>query len=133
MNGEKLVILENYIKLGMSPILMEDISRDIFKNATLLEADCDESLLVGHYEGIDFVPPAWFDELMSKNISENRLLLIPDFNKISQDEQLKFLELFKYKKINTFELPEKTIIIATASNLKENPISEQIYSLMIHI
>lgn len=133
MDGEKLVMLENYIKLEMSPILMEDVVMDIFKNATVLEADCDDSLLAGHYEDINFVPPEWYNELKIKNSGEHSLLLIPEINKIPQDEQLKFLELFKYKKINTFNLPPKTIIIATANNLKENPIAEQIYSLMIHI
>ena len=133
MNGEKIIMLENYIKLKMSPILLEDITIELFKNAVILEADCDDSLLAGHYEDINFVPPEWYNELLSKNNSEHSLLLIPNINKISLEEQLKFVELFKYKKINTFKLPEQTIILATATNLKENPIAEPIYSLMIHI
>ena len=133
MNKDKLKMLEEYIKLGMSPILLENISTDNIKNAVILSADCDNTLLNGHYEGREFMPPQWYTDLMEKNKQNRALLLIPNINDILQEEQTKFLELFKYKKISTFELPKNTIIIATASNLKEKPIIEEIYSLMIHI
>ena len=69
-------------------------------------------------------------ELTSK---DNAVLVINNINKIPTDEQIKFVEIFKYNKISTFELPKNCIVIATASNLKENPINEQVYSLMAHI
>lgn len=133
MNKQKLQMLEQYIKLEMSPILLEDISTSNIKNAVVLPANCDISFLNGHYEGIEFLPPQWYAELLAKSKQTHSLLLIPNINQIPQEEQTKFLELFKYKKISTFDLPKNTIIIATASNLKEKPIIEEIYSLMIHI
>jgi len=129
----KVEMIENYINSGISPILIENISSSVFKNAVCLQADCDVSLLNGHYEDINFVAPKWYDELQKNSKNAHSLLLINDINKVSQEEQLKFLELFKYKKVGVFDLPDNCIIIATASNLSENPIAEEIYSLVAHI
>lgn len=133
MNNEKLKMLNNYIKSRISPILLEDIPLSIFQDVVILESDCDRSLLNGHYEGINFVPPNWYVELIEKSENYHPVLVINNINKVSKIEQSKFIEIFKYKKISTFHLPKNCIIIATCSNLKENPISEEVYSLMAHI
>ena len=129
----KIDMLEAYIKAGISPILFEDLDLKVAKNKVILESNCDTSLLNGHYEGTEFVPPEWFNKVMQNSKNAFCLLIIKEINKISKKEQLKFLELFKYKKIGTFNLPENCVIIATCSNLKENEISEEIYSLLAHI
>ena len=131
MNSEKKLMLEKYIKSGISPILLENIPTSIFEEAVVLEANCDLSLLNGHYEGLDFVAPSWYNKLI--NQKENPILIISEINKISQKEQTKFIEILKYKKISTFDLPKKCLIIVTCSNLKEQPIDEEVYSLTAHI
>lgn len=133
MNNEKIIMLENYIKSGISPIMLEEISTEIFNNAVILEAECDVSLLNGHYEGINFVAPEWYNNILEKSKNTNSLLVINGLNKISEEEQLKFLELFKYKKISTFDLPKNCVIVVTCFNLDERPIAEEIYSLLVHI
>ena len=133
MNNEKIIMLESYIKSGISPILLEEISTEIFNNAVILEAECDDSLLNGYYEGINFVAPEWYNNILEKSNNTNSLLVINGLNKISEEEQLKFLELFKYKKISTFDLPKNCVIVVTCSNLEESPIVEEIYSLLVHI
>lgn len=133
MSSGKVEMLESYIRAGMSPILMEEVSNDIFKNAVILEADCEESILTGHYEDTKYVAPAWYYELLEKSKNNYALLVVNELNKISLEEQLKFVELFKYKKVSTFKLPENTIIIATAENLEKNPITKEIYTLIVHI
>jgi len=130
MNKDKLLMLDSYVKAGVSPILLEDIPAEIFEDAIILEGDCDKSLLNGHYEKEEFYPPKWYSELLKK---EKPLLVIKDINKISIEEQGKFIELFKYKKVSTFELSKNCIIILTVSNLKENRINEEVYSLVVHI
>lgn len=133
MSINKAEVLENYIKAGISPILLEEVSVEMFNNAVILEADCDSELLNGYYEDINFVAPSWYNEVVEKSKNNYSLLVINELNKIPQDEQSKFLELFKYKKVSTFDLPENCVIVVTGSNLKENPIAEDIYSLMAHI
>ena len=96
MNSEKKLMLEKYIKSGISPILLENIPTSIFEEAVVLEANCDLSLLNGHYEGLDFVAPSWYNKLI--NQKENPILIISEINKISQKEQTKFIEILKYKK-----------------------------------
>ena len=102
----------------------------VFQDAVILESNCDVSDLNGHYEETEFCPPEWYKKLTSK---DNAVLVINNINKIPTDEQIKFVEIFKYNKVSTFELPKNCIIIAIASNLKENQINEQVYSLMAHI
>ena len=130
MNSDRIKILEGILKSGISPILLEDFPVSVFQDAVILESNCDVSELNGHYDETEFCPPEWYKKLISK---DNPVLVINNINKIPTDEQIKFVEIFKYNKISTFELPKNCIVIATVSNLKENPINEQVYSLMAHI
>ena len=130
MNSDRIKMLEGILKSGISPILLEDFPVSVFQDAVILESDCDVSELNGHYEETEFCPPEWYKKLTSK---DNAVLVINNINKIPTNEQIKFVEIFKYNKISTFELPKNCIVIAIASNLKENPINEQVYSLMAHI
>ncbi len=130
MSKDRLEMLNEYIKAKISPILLENVSSSIFENATILEADCNISELNGHYENIDFIPPSWYDELVKK---QTKILVINNINEIEIKEQTKFIEILKYKKVNTFDLPKDCIIIVTANNLKEKKINEEVYSLMVHI
>lgn len=129
----KIDMFEKYVKSGISPILFEKIDIRAFNNAVVLNADCDNSLLNGHYEDINFVPPEWYKKIVEKSNNTYSLLIINELDKIEKDEQLKFLELFKYKKISTFDLPKNCVIVATCSNLEECQINEEIYSLLAHI
>lgn len=130
MNKDRLKMLSEYIKSGISPILFENIPTSILENAIVLEANCNKSELNGHYEGINFVAPTWYNELKK---SLTKILVINNINDINKEEQTKFIELLKYKKISTFDLPKNCIIVVTSNNLKEKPINEEVYSLMAHI
>ena len=61
------------------------------------------------------------------------MLIIKDINNIPEEEQRKFIELLKYKKVYVNKIPENCMIFATYSNLEEKPIEEEVYSFMAHI
>ena len=130
MNKERLEMLNEYIKSGITPILIENMPAFVFDNATILDANCDISDLNGHYENINFVAPSWYNKLKQ---NQTKMLVINNINEIDVNEQTKFIEILKYKKISTFDLPKDCIIIVTAKNLKERPINEEVYSLLAHI
>lgn len=130
MNKEKILSLEKILKSGINTVLIEDIDFDFLYDYVLLDADCDNKELNGHYENIEFVAPEWYKTLI---IKKNPILVIKEINKLSLEEQIKFVEILKYKKISTFELPKNTIIIVTCKNLKNYKINEEIYSLVAHI
>lgn len=130
MNKERLEMLNEYIKSGITPILIENMPVSVFDNATILDANCDISDLNGHYENINFVAPSWYNKLKQ---NQTKMLVINNINEIDVKEQTKFIEILKYKKISTFDLPKDCIIIVTAKNLKERPINEEVYSLLAHI
>ena len=130
MNKERLEMLNEYIKSGITPILIENMPASVFDNATILNANFDISDLNGHYENINFVAPSWYNKLKQ---NQTKMLVINNINEIDVNEQTKFIEILKYKKISTFDLPKDCIIIVTAKNLKERPINEEVYSLLAHI
>ena len=134
MNKEQVDLLGEYIKAGTSAILIEEIPENaIKKGAVVLEADCSKAELMRHYENLEFIAPEWYKKLMDSSKEHTPVLIIKDINKIPEEEQRKFIELFKYRKVYVHKLPENCMIFATYSNLEERPIQEELYSFMVHI
>lgn len=133
MNKEKLEMLNEYLKTTNIPVLVEDIPLEIFSDYVIIPSDINVKELDGHYEKAEYCPPSWCTSLVDKHKENKAFLVITDINKISKNDQAKFVEILKYKKVSTFDLPKDVRIILTANNLKENEISEEIYSLLAHI
>lgn len=134
MNKEQVDLLGEYIKAGTSAILIEEIPENaIKKGAVVLDANCSKAELMGHYENLEFKLPKWYKKLMDSSKEHTPVLIIKDINKIPEEEQRKFIELFKYRKVYVHKLPENCMIFATYSNLEERPIQEELYSFMVHI
>lgn len=131
MSAEKLKILKEYIKKGDVAILLEDIKKEAFEDAVVLDGDCSLDNFNGHYEGINFIPPKWYLELAKKK--DYKILLLNNINKVSLEKQKHFVEIIKYRKISTFELPKNTIIILVCSDLKNYRLSSEIYSLVAQV
>ena len=130
MNKIKKEMFETYVKSGIKSLLLEDVDSNIFKNSVVIESNCDVSLLNGHYENEEFVAPSWYLDLVN---SKKNLLIINNINDVNINEQGKFIEILRYRKVSTFDLPNNCVVIATCSNVKEKPINEEVYSLMVHI
>ena len=134
MNKERVELLGEYIKAGKAVVLIEEIPENVLqRGAVVLEADCSRTELMGHYENLEFISPEWYIKLMESSKSHTPVLVIKDINKIPEEEQRKFIELFKYRKVYVNKLPENSMIFATYLDLKENPIEEELYSFMVHI
>ena len=122
--------LKQLVKCNVCPILVCDLDLSNFKNYICINADCDKLDLVGHFEGDKEVAPNWLSNLTKNNI---QLVVIDDLCKISKDEQLKFYELLKYRKVGVFELPKNCAILVNSSKVGKEYINEQIYSLVAKI
>ena len=133
MNKDRLNLLENYIKADMSPLLITDISSSLFNHAVKIKATIDRTLLNGHYEGTEFCAPEWLLELIKMSKKNYVVLLIENINAIDVEEQTKFIEILKYKKVSTFALPENCFVVVTCLDLQKNKINEEVYSLLVHI
>lgn len=133
MKALDLESLKQLLLLNQYPVLIEDLPNELFEDAVILCNDCDVSLLNGHYEGIDFVAPEWYNILCEKCKDHHTLLIINRINNSSINDQLKFIEILKYHKISTFDLPNNCSILVTASDLENKPIAEEIYSLVAHV
>ena len=130
MNNKKELFL-SYIKANVIPVLVDFISSEDLEDSIVLPADINVKELNGRYDGIDFVPPKWLSELL--NTSNSRILVIDKIDSITKEEQAKFIELLKYRKISTFELPQNVIIVVTANDINKNTINEEIFSLVAQI
>ena len=130
MNKESLNLLENYLKSGLTSLLVQNVPTDIFTNSVVIPASIDRSELNGHYENIEFCPPSWYQELVEKSKTSTVILIIENINEIPQEEQTKFIGILKYKKVSTFFLPKNCLTIVTYSDLKLNKINEEVYSLL---
>lgn len=128
---DKKEMLLSYIKANVAPILVDFISGQDLKGAVVLPANIDAKELNGHYDGANFMPPKWLNEILSTNA--NRILVIDKIDTISKEEQLKFCELLEYRKISTFNLPESCVIIITANEINKDKINEEIFSLVARI
>lgn len=128
---DKRDLLLTYINANIAPILVDFINAKDIDGAILLPASVSNSLLNGYYEDEDFIPPKWLNEILSTN--KTSVLIIDKIDTISKEEQMKFYELLKYKKISTFELPKDTVIIITAEEINEEKINEEIFSLVVRI
>ena len=133
MNKENLNLLKKYIQNNISPLLIKDIPLDIFDNSIIINSDINKLELNGHYEKTEFCPPSWYSELIKKSKDKYVVLIINNINNIPLEEQPKFVELLKYRKISTFELPNNCIIIVTCTDLNINKINEEVYSLLVQI
>ena len=127
----KKELLMSYIKANVAPILVNFISGKDIPGAIVISADVDAKELNGHYDGADYMPPKWYNELVTNNNS--KVLVIDLIDSINKEEQLKFIELLEYRKISTFELPKDCVIIVTAKEVNKYKISEEIYSLVAQI
>lgn len=127
----KKELLMSYIKANVAPILVNFISGKDIPGAIVISADVDAKELNGHYDGADYMPPKWYNELVTNNNS--KVLVIDLIDSINKEEQLKFIELLEYRKISTFELPKDCVIIVTAKEVNKDKISEEVYSLVAQI
>lgn len=130
MESKKELLL-SYIKTNVAPILVDFIFGQDLEDAVILPANIDKKELNGHYEAMNYVPPKWLNELLNKK--NNPLLVIDQIDTIPKEEQKKFIELLKYRKVSTFDLPNNCRIIVTANKINEEMINEELFSLVARI
>ena len=128
---EKKEMLLSYVKANIAPILVDFIFGQDLEDSIVLPANIDIKELNGYYDDINFMPPKWLNQILNTNTS--KLLVIDKIDSIPKEEQLKFCELLKYRKISTFELPKNCVIIVTATTINNKKINNEILSLVSQI
>lgn len=131
MNELQKELLITYIKSNIAPILIDFIDGNNIPNSVLLPANCKKEELNGHYVETEFCSPKWFNIIESTKAPS--ILVIDKIDSIPKEEQTKFIEILKYRKVSTFTLPKNTVIVVTANKINESTINEEIYSLVAHI
>jgi len=115
-------LIKTYIDNKMTPILIRDELYDVFSSlACTLNFDCSLDLLNGSYDDNgNYVEPSWYKDAIDK-----RILVIRNIDSIPPNEQIKFMEILKYRKVNVFDLKDVIIVLT----YKDNILNEQILSI----
>ena len=129
----KIAKLEESLKKGYRLYLIEINKIEKMKNSEILNSKCNISELNGHYEISEYKPPEWLRKLNEKSKKGYCILIIDNIDKISKEEQNKFLEIIRYKKISVFELPKNCIVLMTCSKISKELINKEVYLSTIHI
>ena len=130
---EKLEMLQDYIDTNVSPILVDFVDFNDSNKVIALPATASLEELNGHYEGTEYVAPKWFNDLEKISKTKNTVLLIDKIDTIAKEDQLKFVEIIKNRKIGTFDLPSNCVIILSANKVDKDTINEEIFSLVAKI
>ena len=127
---EKNKMLKEYIKLNIAPILVDFIEKDFINDKVVISSNCKKEELNEIYEQEKTLPPKWYQELINKN---KKILIINNLDSISNEEQKKFIEILKYRKVSTFKLPQDVRIIITTTKKVKNNIDKEIFNLVLYI
>lgn len=119
---ERMNILNAYMSANVAPILEGFIFGSDIPNSVIIDAKISLDDLYNDGDN------SWF-----KSLGERKILVIDNLDSISKDEQVKFMELFKYRKIGSMFLQDDVVIIVTAKRIDRDRINEAIYSLVVHI
>lgn len=122
--------LITYISSNVGPILTDLIKSDDITNKVVISSDIDKKELCGYYIENKYTSPSWYTDLINNNI---KILIIDNIDNISKEEQSKFIEILKYRKVSTFDIPKDVVIIVIAKDINKDRINEDLYSLVIHI
>ena len=129
MNREKLDLLKVYLKTNIAPILIQDVDITFLKkDAVILPANIKKPSLNGALSNGKLNEPNWYNELKKRCQNGNGVLIISDLSKISKDEQSKFYEILKYRKVGVLELPKNCVILL---NGELDELNDNIKSLVI--
>ena len=120
MQRDKLMLLNDYLKIGDIPILI-NLPSSIFEEAIILNKD--DSLYDLN----------WYNKLVERCKSDRCILILNKINELDKKEQLKYVELLKYRKIGNNKIPDNTIIVVLYDDLENNRLCEEVYSLLAHI
>lgn len=113
-------LLTNFIKTNVSCILVDFINSEDILNSVIIKNIND---LNPYYEGINYIMPNWYNELNNK-----KFLVIDKIDKYNDLEQLKFIELIKYRQIDTNKINDNIVIIITTDNIKK--VNQEILDLV---
>lgn len=128
MDSKKMqVVKESIIDYAMPLFIVGECNLFTEQNATVISATCEKenfAIVTGH-------TPKWILEVSNKADTNNNTLVITDIEKITVDEQEKFLEILKENQVSSVKLPKNLKIVMLSK--EKCDISEKIARLVDYI
>jgi len=125
VSQDKLERLKEYMKLNVAPILITDVTPAFFINPIVIDHTCSKEELNAYSK------ENWYQK--TKKEEDNPFIIIDEITQLEKEEQLKFLELIKYRKIGEHVLNDKFIIILTSKKENLKNLNETLASYVVQI
>lgn len=132
MKNEKLEIIHDLVLSNVSPIVVKDTTEllaftQMHKCATTVinakHSDVELELL-GNKE------PSWLTDANEDKGEKFNLLIIDNFFEIKHDEQMRFFELLKHRKVYTWKLNDTIVIILKGKKSEKSKVNQTLLSLL---
>lgn len=132
MENKMIKLIEVIKNNNEYPLIIVGVSANFFGSATIINSDIESSELgikIGNNG--EYVLPSWLKEMNIKSVKnkDKNLLVIESIDKISSEEQLKFLGILKNNGLNGYSFPKNTQIIITCTNVEN--VSKRIKDLCL--
>ncbi|MDR0850561.1 MAG: tail fiber assembly protein [Christensenellaceae bacterium] len=120
---DKFKTVKEYIKDNLTPLWLEGFDSKQFKNSVVVEANAPKTEFAVFMGRNGAVFPSWYNAVLEKKNEQVNLLVFEDIDRLSEEEQERFLEIVKYRTISNAKLPDNCCIILTSSSTgrKINP------------
>ncbi len=132
MENKMIKLIEVIKNNNEYPLIIVGVSAKFFGSATIINSDIESSELgikIGNNG--EYVLPSWLKEMNIKSVKnkDKNILVIESIDKISSEEQLKFLGVLKNNGLNGYNFPKNTQIIITCTNVEN--VSKRIKDLCL--
>ena len=125
----RLKRLEFYLKDCDSPVLVDFLKPEQFKDAIVIDANISKNELYGDMS----FDPEWYAKLKSSNKEGINYLIINNIAKVNELEQKKFIHLLKDRKCNNIVLPKNAVIVVTTDKEEKELIDKEVLSYLIQV
>lgn len=132
MENKMIKLIEVIKNNNEYPLIIVGVSANIFGSATIINSDIESSELgikIGNNG--EYVLPSWLKEMNIKSVKnkDKNILVIESIDKITSEEQLKFLGILKNNGLNGYSFSKNTQIILTCTNVEN--VSKRIKDLCL--
>ena len=125
----RLKRLEFYLKDCESPILVDFLKPEQFKEPIVLEGNISQEELYGDMS----YDPEWYSKLKNSKKEGINYLIINNLAKVDKNEQKKFIHLLKDRKCNNIVLPDNTVMLVVINEGEKDLLDKDVLSYLIQV
>ena len=125
--------IRGHIKDNVTPLWLEGFAPEDFSSATKVLATAPKTEFAVFMGSNGAVYPNWYKAVMAKKQDKINLLVFDRVDKLTEEEQERFLEIVKYRTVSNVKLPKNCVVILTTSKSNNGKINEKLRRFLTFI